>query len=91
MLFPDRGASKDESNEEEHMGGRKPRITMSGLLNALDGTMAQSGRMVFMSTNYPQRLDAALLRPGRIDVKFELGWASRFQMQKMFMKFFPEV
>ncbi len=82
---------QDKSDEEDHTGGSKSKITMSGLLNALDGTMAQSGRMVFMSTNYPQRLDAALLRPGRIDVKFELGWASHFQMQKMFLKFFPKV
>ena len=40
-------------------------LTLSGLLNALDGAAAAEGRVVLMTTNYVERLDAALIRPGR--------------------------
>ena len=51
--------------------GRK--VSFSGLLNALDGVRSQEGRIVFMSTNHIEKLDPALLRPGRADlhVRFE--------------------
>ncbi|RNF20666.1 putative ATP-dependent chaperone [Trypanosoma conorhini] len=64
-------------------------ITMSGLLNALDGVAAQEGRLVFMTTNHVERLDDALIRPGRCDVKLEIGLLSRGQAQQLFRKFFP--
>lgn len=66
------------------------RVTMSGLLNALDGVAAQEGRLVFMTTNHVERLDAALIRPGRADMKLEIGWMSRSQVREMFVKFFPQ-
>jgi mitochondrial chaperone BCS1 len=43
-------------------------ISFSGLLNALDGVRSQEGRIVFMTTNHKEKLDPALLRPGRADV-----------------------
>nr|CCC92135.1 unnamed protein product [Trypanosoma congolense IL3000] len=64
-------------------------ITMSGLLNALDGVAAQEGRIVFMTTNHVERLDEALIRPGRCDVKIEIGLLSRDQARHLFHKFFP--
>ncbi|KAG5468217.1 hypothetical protein LSCM1_02194 [Leishmania martiniquensis] len=64
-------------------------VTMSGLLNALDGVGAQEGRLVFMTTNHVELLDAALIRPGRADVKVEIGFLDVDQSQRMFRKFFP--
>lgn len=64
-------------------------VTMSGLLNALDGVGAQEGRLVFMTTNHIERLDAALIRPGRADVKVEIGLMENDQARRMFQKFFP--
>lgn len=64
-------------------------ITMSGLLNALDGVAAQEGRLVFMTTNHVERLDDALIRPGRCDVKLEIGMLTPTQAQQLFCKFFP--
>jgi len=43
-----------------------------------------------MTTNHPEKLDPALLRPGRADVKVELNYASVMQMQKLYFKFFKE-
>lgn len=65
-------------------------ITFSGLLNALDGVRAQEGRIIVMTTNHREKLDAALMRPGRCDLQVELYNASAMQMYKMFKKFFPD-
>jgi chaperone BCS1 len=65
-------------------------ITFSGLLNALDGVMAPSGRLVFMSTNHPEKLDPALIRPGRVDVRIEFPDADAGQARQMFLRFFSD-
>jgi mitochondrial chaperone BCS1 len=64
-------------------------VTFSGFLNALDGIHSKDGLIVFMSTNYIERLDPALLRPGRIDCKVYLGMASQYQISEMFLRFYP--
>lgn len=64
-------------------------VTLSGLLNALDGVAAQHGRIVVMTSNHPEKLDPALVRPGRIDVKVELDHADDKQIATMFARFFP--
>jgi len=63
-------------------------ITLSGFLNALDGVVASEERIVFMTTNHPERLDPALIRPGRVDVKEYLGYASPYQIQQMYLRFY---
>ena len=45
------------------------RLTLSGLLNAIDGVTSSEGRIVFMTTNYVDKLDPALIRPGRVDYR----------------------
>lgn len=63
-------------------------VTLSGLLNVLDGVGSQEGRVVIMTTNKPDQLDAALTRPGRIDFKLYLGNISRRSAEQMFMRMF---
>jgi len=43
-------------------------IDLSFLLNLLDGTLESSGRIIAISSNFPERIDRALIRPGRIDM-----------------------
>lgn len=43
-------------------------IDLSFLLNLLDGTLETTGRILAVSTNFPERIDRALIRPGRIDM-----------------------
>lgn len=65
------------------------RVTFSGLLNAIDGVAAGEGRLLFATTNHPERLDPALIRPGRIDRKVEIGNADREQLRRIYRRFFP--
>ncbi|TVU38853.1 hypothetical protein EJB05_12246, partial [Eragrostis curvula] len=53
-------------------------ITLSGLLNFIDGLWSTSGeeRIIIFTTNYKDRLDQALLRPGRMDVHVYMGYCS---------------
>lgn len=64
-------------------------LTFSGFLNAIDGVSAPPGRVLFMTTNHPETLDAALLRPGRADQRFEFRNASAEMARKLFLRFFP--
>jgi chaperone BCS1 len=66
------------------------RVTFSGLLNALDGLGSSHGQIVFMTTNHIERLDPALIRPGRCDMQVEFTDADEGQLCRMFDRFFPE-
>ncbi|KAF8986424.1 hypothetical protein BGZ46_003531 [Entomortierella lignicola] len=63
-------------------------VTLSGILNALDGITAQEGSVVFMTTNHIRKLAPALIRPGRCDRKMLFDYADKHQIKGMFLKFF---
>ena len=46
-------------------------VTLSFLLNLLDGVLETPGRILVITSNFPDKLDKALVRPGRIDVMIE--------------------
>jgi len=64
-------------------------LSLSGLLNSLDGVAAAEGRLLFATTNHIERLDPALSRPGRMDVWVNFTHATRFQAEGIFKCFFP--
>ena len=64
-------------------------VTLSGLLNAMDGLYAPTGVLFVMTTNHIEKLDEALLRPGRIDYELYLGKASDRQKVELYCRFFP--
>ncbi|GAA6102321.1 mitochondrial chaperone BCS1 isoform X1, partial [Tachysurus ichikawai] len=66
------------------------RLTFSGLLNALDGVASSEARIVFMTTNFIERLDPALIRPGRVDLKQYVGYCTHYQLTQMFWRFYPK-
>ena len=63
-------------------------VTLSGLLNVLDGFHAPENVLFMMTTNRIEALDPALLRPGRIDYKLFLGGASASQKIDLYRRFF---
>ncbi|KAK8017048.1 hypothetical protein PG993_015237 [Apiospora rasikravindrae] len=64
------------------------RISLSGLLNALDGVTSQEGRIVLMTANVADNLDEALVRPGRIDKMVFMGRIDREAAKEMFVRMF---
>ena len=65
-------------------------VTLSGLLNVLDGFHAPENVLFVMTTNKIEMLDPALLRPGRIDYKLYLGEAAKSQKVELYRRFFPD-
>lgn len=59
-------------------------ITLSGLLNVIDGVAASEGRILVMTTNHPEKLDAALLRPGRVDMSIAFGYTREADIEELF-------
>ncbi|KAJ3209491.1 hypothetical protein HDU67_006162 [Dinochytrium kinnereticum] len=72
-----------------HTSTTATNVTFSGLLNAIDGVAAQEGRILIMTTNHMEKLDPALIRPGRVDVKVFFDRATRHQIESLFYQFFP--
>merc|ERR1719208_38024 len=64
------------------------KLTLAALLEVLDGVMEMEGRMLIITTNYPEKLDKALIRPGRIDMKVHFGAMTGDNIIKMFKHFF---
>jgi chaperone BCS1 len=73
---------------------RKPvsgKVSLSALLNVIDGVGSQEGRILIMTTNYITRLDEALIRPGRVDKKVELGLTDKEMTADIFRLIFKPV
>lgn len=67
-----------DSAFRKRKSGEAEGITFSGFLNCIDGMLApHDGRVLIMSTNHPETLDAALIRPGRVDLNVEVPLLSR--------------
>ncbi|CAE7244709.1 unnamed protein product [Symbiodinium pilosum] len=56
-------------------------LNLAGILNTLDGVVDTPGRLLVMTSNHPEKLDPALIRPGRIDKTFHLTYMVGFQVQ----------
>jgi len=64
-------------------------LTFSGLLNALDGVANPDGQVFVLTTNFVDKLDEALIRAGRVDVRVKFNYASPAQVEAMFLHFYP--
>lgn len=82
-------ASRSQPTSQQQGAAASQKVTFSGLLNAIDGIASSEERIIFMTTNHIERLDPALLRPGRVDVQQYFGNVTLFQASKMFLQFYP--
>lgn len=93
LLLEDIDATGPSREDKSGGGGGSNsagRLSFSGLLNALDGVTSAEERIIFMTTNHRERLDPALIRPGRVDFHQHIGWASSSQAHQLFLNFYPE-
>ena len=67
---------------------KESKNNLSYLLNILDGIHESNGRIIIMTTNKPEVLDKALIRPGRIDIKINFKRASPQNIKDIIENFF---
>jgi hypothetical protein len=65
-------------------------LTLMEILTLLDGTQEIPGRLIIFTTNHPEFLDKALIRPGRIDINIRFGYANRSLIAEMFKGYFDQ-
>lgn len=63
-------------------------LTLSFILNILDGILETPGRILIMTSNYPEKLDKALIRPGRIDINLKVGFCDKIMIKEMYAFFY---
>lgn len=74
----------NQLSEEE----KKKGISLSGLLNIIDGVASHEGRVLVMTTNHPEKLDDALIRPGRVDHQVAFSNATQTQIKELFERMY---
>lgn len=89
LLLEDIDAAFNKRTQSSQKGFQSG-VTFSGLLNALDGVASAEECLTFMTSNHPERLDPALLRPGRVDFKVMVGNATEAQVRRMFLRFYDD-
>ena len=90
VLLEDADAAFQMRNQTDADGYRGANVTFSGLLNAIDGVASAEERILFLTTNHVDRLDSALIRPGRIDMAVHLGDITLWQAGKLWERFYGE-
>lgn len=73
-------AIKSVQDQNDNTRKKNQGISFSGLLNAIDGVASQEGRVLVMTSNFLDKLDDALIRPGRIDVTVIFTMTTRIQV-----------
>lgn len=71
------GASAENSSDKDG-------ITLSGLLNVMDGVAASEGRILIMTTNHRDKLDEALTRNGRVDMEVDFEYTTSTDIKQLF-------
>ncbi|KAK3944368.1 putative mitochondrial chaperone BCS1-B [Diplogelasinospora grovesii] len=83
-----KNGSDDDDDDDTNDRPTRTQCTLSGLLNVLDGVASQEGRIVLMTSNFAEKLDKALVRPGRIDRVIYLGNISKRSAELMFLRMY---
>ncbi|KAF2425311.1 putative mitochondrial chaperone BCS1 [Tothia fuscella] len=90
VLLEDADAAFVNRRSSDGEGYSGPNVTFSGLLNALDGVASAEERIIFLTTNHIERLDEALVRPGRIDMTVRMGEATAYQIEQLWDRFYGD-
>jgi hypothetical protein len=81
---------KDDDIFGDRKQEEKDTFDLSFLLNLLDGTLEANGRIIAFSSNYPERIDKALIRPGRVDMIVHFKNCSRAVLKEMVDSFYEQ-
>lgn len=89
-IYKKRGKTEGEDDNEMAQVVQEVMMDFASILNALDGLIAAEDIIIVMTTNHPEKLDPALIRPGRVDYQMEIGNASKEQSRQLFNIFFED-
>ena len=78
-------------NDENTVLENSEGINLSQILNIIDGIMERTGQMFIMSANHPEKLDDAIVRPGRIDCMIHFKEFSTTLLKQFISNFFDNV
>ena len=84
LLIEDIDCFSVSNDREKEINKKEDGLSLSGLLNVLDGLNSPDGVIYIITTNYPDSLDKALIRPGRIDHYYELTDFDMDDMKEMY-------
>ncbi|KAJ8061578.1 hypothetical protein OCU04_009388 [Sclerotinia nivalis] len=84
-----RGSKRSKKSKKDDDDEKKG-ISLSGLLNIIDGVASHEGRVLVMTTNHPENLDEALIRPGRVDCQVAFTNATRHQIKEIFERMYSK-
>ena len=92
-LIKEKNTEKEMTKDDDlpgygpKMGAASEKLNLSILLNILDGVLEQPGRILIMTSNHPEKLDMALIRPGRIDVIVKFDYFKRHEVVEIIQAF----
>ena len=84
-------AKKDVLKKMQQVKTNNEKLTLGFVLNILDGVLEVPGRVLIMTTNYIDKLDRALIRPGRIDLILDFKKTTRATIMEMYAHFYEIV
>ena len=67
---------------------KQKQLNMGNLLEIIDGINEMHGRILIITTNYREKLDKALTRPGRIDLEIEFKRSNVEDINNIYDKFY---
>lgn len=86
LLLEDADVFHAATQRNDDAGG----LTLSGLLNALDGIATPHGLLTVLTTNTPEVLDHAVIRPGRVDVIEHFQLADAEQVGRLMSRWYDQ-
>ena len=79
---------KDKNGDEDGRGFSLSNL--SDILNTIDGVISNHGRLLIATTNHIEKLDAALIRAGRFDLKVKLDYADLYTLKQFINNYYPK-
>jgi len=85
--------NNDNNDNEEDLFSRlekknDDKINLAYILNLIDGIRETPGRVIIITSNFYNKLDPALIRPGRIDITLEMKNASRKTVANIYQHYY---
>lgn len=90
LVIEDIDSNSATHDRQQESDDKSNLANISDILNCVDGIYSTHGTVLIITTNHIDKLDPALLRSGRIDLKLEIGYSTKFSVTNTMKSFYPE-